>query len=272
MATVHDRDVLIYCVSQLVAARNADKPVCPTVRFTAHDLLKATNRMTNGRGYAGLKAALDRLAGTRIATNIRTGGTEVYDNFGVIDRFRIVRESRDGRMRDVEVVLSEWLFNAVTHHEVLTLHRDYFRLRKPIERRLYDLARKHCGRQPLWRISLELLRKKCGATSTPAEFRRLIARIVEQDRKYAHLPDYAVAWESETVVRFRPRGGVPRSEAIETARNTKIGYEAARAAAPGWDVYRLEQEWREWMTEPPRNSDAAFAGFCGNVSRRRTKN
>lgn len=47
----------------------------------------------------------------------------------------------------VEVGLSRWLFNAVQVHEVLTINSDYFRLRKPIERRLYELARKHCGDQ-----------------------------------------------------------------------------------------------------------------------------
>ena len=52
-----------------------------------------------------------------------------------------------------------------TGHEVLTLHRDYFRLRKPLERRMYELARKHCGKQDEWSISLELLRKKCGSAS-----------------------------------------------------------------------------------------------------------
>ena len=38
--------------------------------------------------------------------------------------------------------------------------------------------------------------------------------------------------------------------------------EKAKANAPGWDVYFIEQEWREWITEPPRNPDAAFLGFC----------
>ena len=35
--------------------------------------------------------------------------------------------------------LSDWIYNAVAKHEVLTLHRDYFRLRKPLERRMYEL-------------------------------------------------------------------------------------------------------------------------------------
>ncbi len=36
---------------------------------------------------------------------------------------------------------------AIKAHEVLTLPPDYFRLRKPTERRIYEIARKHCGKQ-----------------------------------------------------------------------------------------------------------------------------
>lgn len=60
MATVHDRDVLIYCISVLMAARKEGRTISRTLRFRAHDLLLSTNRMTNGRGYEGLQAALER--------------------------------------------------------------------------------------------------------------------------------------------------------------------------------------------------------------------
>ncbi|MCA9068531.1 MAG: replication initiator protein A, partial [Planctomycetaceae bacterium] len=112
LATVHDRDVLIYCISHLIAAINAGESVSQVVRFRAHDLLKSTNRMTNGQGYEALKAALERLSGTRISTNITTGGLEIFETFGLIERAKIVRESRDGRMQEVEVKLSDWVFNA----------------------------------------------------------------------------------------------------------------------------------------------------------------
>lgn len=266
LATVHDRDVLIYCISQVMAARNSGQPVNPVLRFRGHDLLQATNRMTNGRGYEGLKAALERLAGTRISTNIITGGQEIFSNFGLIERFEIVRETRDGRMQEVEVKLSDWVLNALQHNEVLTLSRDYFRLRKPIERRIYELARKHCGRQSEWRISLPVLQKKCGAVSTPREFRRLVGKIIEEDQRHGHIPDYSVEFESDDMVLFRSRGSVQRTGQQELFGEeislSCDAYELARSAAPGWDVYHLEQEWRNWMTERPRFPDAAFVGFC----------
>jgi len=273
LATVHDRDVLIYCISQLMAALNSGQPVSPVVRFKAYDLLKVTNRMTNGQGYDALKAAFERLSGTRISTNITTGGEEVFETFGLIERAKIVRETRDGRMQEIEVKLSDWVFNAIRHHEVLTLHRDYFRLRKPLERRIYEIARKHCGKKGEWRISLELLQKKCGSASTEKEFRRLVSKIVEEDLRFQHMPDYSVTLESGDMVVFRNRGSVPVP--AEDPKTVGVGalnpetYNDARIVAPGWDVYHLEREWRDWITEPPRDPAAAFIGFCRKWYERR---
>lgn len=271
LATVHDRDVLIYCISQLMVALNAGRAVSPVLRFKAHDLLKATNRMTSGQGYEGLKAALERLSGTRISTNIVTGQQEVFETFGLIERASIVRETREGRMQEVEVKLSDWVFNAIRHHEVLTLHRDYFRLRKPLERRMYELARKHCGKQAEWRISLALLQKKCGSASTEKEFRRLVSNIVEEDQAFGHIPDYAVTLESEHMVVFRNRHTMPTQTLPSFTVRTldPEAYHDARTVAPGWDVYYLEREWRDWMTEPPRDPSAAFVGFCRKWYERR---
>ena len=273
LATVHDRDILIYCISQLMAAQNAGQPVSPVLRFKAHDLLKATNRMTNGQGYLALKAALERLSGTRISTNITTGGQEVFETFGIIERAKIVRETRDGRMQEVEVKLSDWAFNAIRHKEVLTLHRDYFRLRKPLERRIYEIARKHCGKQTEWKISLALLHKKVGSSSTEKEFRRLVTSIVEEDLRHSHMPDYSVRLDDSDHVLFQNRGSVPTSlSASPTVAVGTLGaetYHDARIVAPGWDVYYLEREWRDWITERPRDPDAAFIGFCRKWYERR---
>lgn len=206
LATMHDRDVLIYCISQVMAALNEGRQVQRVVRLKAYyDMLKATNRVTDGRGYKGLRAALVRLQGTQIETNISTGRTEQLDIFSIIDSARIIRETRDGRMQEIEIELSDWVFNAIRAHEVLTLHRNYFRLRKPLERRLYEFARKHCGRQTQWRIGLPALQQKCGSTSTTREFRRLVGTIVEQDEAHRHMPDYAIPLDGEMVV-FENRG------------------------------------------------------------------
>ena len=118
------------------------------------DLLIFTNRGTAGKDYMALIEALDRLEGTRSARTSCTGDEEQIDGFGLIDASSIRRKhGLDGRLLWCEIKLSDWVFNAIRAQEVLTLHRDYFRLRKPIERRVYELARKHCGQQDEWRVS-----------------------------------------------------------------------------------------------------------------------
>lgn len=263
LATVHDRDVLIYCISQCMAAINDGKPVSKTLRFKAFDMLTSANRGTHGRSYERLKDALERLRGTSITTNIITGGKEVFEVFGLIERASIVRETREGRMQEIEITLSDWVFNAIESCEVLTLHRDYFRLRKPLERRIYEIARKHCGQKNDWKISLGKLQLKCGSKCTPGRFRRMVLDIVKEDIAHSHLPDYEVRLTGDMVTFFNKGTVIQAPEpttSVPPLRSHTL--EDARQCAPGWDVHYLESEWRAWIVEPPKDADKAFLGFC----------
>ncbi|WP_074762761.1 replication initiator protein A [Paraburkholderia fungorum] len=188
-ATQHDKDVLIYLTSQLVAGADRQQAGVDNrkIRFTAYDFLKTTGRGTSGAEYKALATSLDRLHGTSIKTNIATGGVRIEDTFNLIERWTTVsRCDRPETMSALEVVLSDWLVNAIRSFEVLTLHKAYFSLRKPLERRLYELARKHCGHQPTAQIGLDLLRRKAGSKATLKEFRRMLREIVLADS----LPEY----------------------------------------------------------------------------------
>ncbi|MEM6390180.1 MAG: replication initiator protein A [Pseudomonadota bacterium] len=258
-ATIFDADILIFCISQLMAGINAGRAVSKTLTLTAHDLLLATGRETSGDSYRRLRDAFERLAGTRITTNIVTGAEEVTTGFGLIEAWEIVRKTRAGRMVSVSVTLSDWLFRAVCAKSVLTLNRAYFDLRKPLERRLYELARKHCGRQPSWQISLEVLLKKSGSTSPRRVFRAMVREIIKADG----LPDYHIAEEEGDLIRFTARGAV-----VEPGTGPQLSPEAlaeARALIPGADVYALEAQWRDWWAatgrKPLRNADRAFLGW-----------
>ena len=259
LATLFDKDILIYCISQLMAAINAGREVSRHLRLTAHDLMVATHRETSGDGYARLREAFERLAGTRITTNMETGGIEATTGFGLIESWQILRATKGGRMVQVAVTLSDWLFRAVLSKSVLTLSRDYFSLRKPLERRVYELARKHCGRQPEWRVSIEVLQKKSGSASPLRVFRKMIRDMIAADA----LPEYHLAEDigDMLVVRRRDQlvmageGPVLKSETMERAR----------ALMPGWDIYALEADWREmWQRSGRprlRSPDGAFIGW-----------
>jgi plasmid replication initiation protein len=260
LATIHDKDILIYIISQLIAKMKEGYTPGKEVRITAYDLLVSTNRPTNNLGYGRLKAALDRLAGTRIKTNVKTNGIRVIENFGLIDRYRIIEKSpMDERMIGIKVTLSEWLYNAVVGFEVLTLHRDYFRLRKPMERRIYELARKHCGVNAKWTVKLETLKTKIGTTAQLKKFRFNVKKLVETNP----LPDYKISLSGDALT-FISRRTSTREGNVRLPRLSPETFEKAKRAAPGWDVYYLEREWREWIAgrEKPNNPDAAFIAFC----------
>ena len=263
LPTIHDKDILIYAASHLRAAMNEGRAPSRTVRFTAYDFFISIGRDIGGDSYERFKEALRRLSGTRIETNIKTGKVRIEKGFGLIDSWEAVKKDTSGRVIAVEIELSKWLYNAILSNELLTINPDYFQLRKPMERRLYEIARKHCGDQELFKIGLEKLQLKVGSSSALWEFRRSIREIVTDN----HLPDYEIALSDDDNVTFTNRA----KKHYATISKTGIillkpeTYEKAKAAAPRWDVYELEQEWREWMAkkkEPPKRPDSAFIAFC----------
>lgn len=161
------------------------------------------------------------------------------------------------------VKLSDWVFRSIEAKEVLTLHRDYFRLRKAIERRIYEIARKHCGKQNRWKISLESLKRKCGSKSPMKGFRHSVKELVKGD----HLPDYAIKYIPEDdMVIFINRMMISNSNDYDFPILDSETYHDAKTVAPSYDIYYLEQEWRNWWVESGkpemRSPDKAFIGFC----------
>lgn len=204
MATVFDKDVWIYSISKLQESINNNKPISRNVCFTPYDFFVTTNRTISGRTYKELERSLERLAGTRITTNI------VYSNekqesigFGLIDGWHIFDEKK-GKLDIgmVEVTLPEWLYQALYKKKMLKISPDYFRIRKAVDRRIYEIVRKHCGNQWEFNISLEKLHLKTGSTANKAEFKRMLKNLAKAN----DLPDYKIRYDAERdVVVFNNR-------------------------------------------------------------------
>ena len=94
LATIYDKDVLIYCISKLMHRKNNGEAIGPVVRITTHDLLVSTNRNTGGISYERLEDTLDRLAGTRIKTNVVDRGRDIDAKFR---DHRVVRLQSQGQ-------------------------------------------------------------------------------------------------------------------------------------------------------------------------------
>ncbi len=266
LATIFDKDILIFATSQLMAARKEGREVYQELVMSVRDVLVFTNRHTGGRDYDLLEDALERLSGTRVSTNIVSGGEVTWKTFGLVDSGEVLRDEVTGRLREVRIKLSDFLYRAILSNEVLALAPDHFRLRKAAERRVYEIARKHCGAQPEWSIGLELLQKKTGSAAALKKFRMWIRELAAVN----HLPDYSIELLEGDKVRFVNRRAAKKVEdATGKILLSSDAYHDARQLAPGWDIYMLEQKWRAFMAErieegmgAPRDPDAAFCGFC----------
>jgi len=191
IATIWDKDVLIYLSSLINAKIERGEEVSRTVRVAAYDMLRVTRRHTGKNGYQEIYDALFRLRSTTITTDIQSGGEREMRGFGWIDSFRILtRENKAGNrvMQGLEITLNDWTFRAlVKDRRVLAINPAYFDLTGGLERRLYEIARKHVGRQAEWKVSLLLLAKKCGTMQRNLRrFKFDLKELAELDR----LPDY----------------------------------------------------------------------------------
>jgi len=286
LATIFDKDVLIYCVSKLMHRRNQGEAIGPYVRITTHDLLVSTNRNTGGIVYERLEHALDRLAGTRIKTNIETGDEKSTQNFGLIDSYDYNRKGSGfaERLRYLDIKLSDWLFRAIEAAEVLPISRDYFRLRRPLDRRVYEVGRKHCGAQDKWRISIDKLQRRTGSKQERKHFAAHMRSIVQSN----HLPDYTLTLEQDQdqVVFWRRGEGANASKTYTSAitpvvastpivvpeRRIMVSSQAIERlyeTAPGWDKYALENQYIAWAKdkEAARNEDARFLGWVKSYTK-----
>ncbi|MDD9911400.1 MAG: replication initiator protein A [Ahrensia sp.] len=265
LPTIFDKDILIFVISQLMAAKNRKEEIGKRVRFSARELSIATNRPIGGNHYKRLEKAFMRLQGTQFVTNIRTGDKIETRIFSLIDEGGFVRTADEKfRLDYCEVVLSDWFMRALESNQVVTISNDYFRLRRPLERRLYEICRKHCGSKPKWHIGLAKLQGKTGSNAPIKRFRHNIRRIITED----NTPFYRLELTDDDLLICRPR-----KSAIELAPDIKIpewADEQARDIAhqKRWDYHVFRERWVEFAKQqtvagkPPKNAGAAFVAWA----------
>jgi len=170
MATIWDADVLIWCVSQIIEARDRGLAASPIIRLVPHDILKATRRNVSGRDFEQLHDALRRLTRTTVKTNIVTGDVAHEREFHWLEGFD-VRKVREN-YRAVTAVIPQWLFDGIMQPGgVLTLNPDYFSLTGGIDRWLYRIARKHAGNQRHgFKVRFSTLHEKSGSLARRSDF------------------------------------------------------------------------------------------------------
>lgn len=192
MATIWDADVLIWAASQIVEARDAGRPTSRLMMATPHEILRFIARGTNVENYERLKAALDRLQSTTVATSIRQPTQRRRHRFSWINEWKEVADA-NGRPLGIELIVPDWFYAGVIDQAlVLTIDRAYFDLTGGLERWLYRIVRKHGGRQKGgWSFDVAHLYAKSGSLSPLRRFAFELRAIVGRQP----LPGYRLRLE-----------------------------------------------------------------------------
>jgi len=192
MATIWDADILIWAASQIVEARDAGLRTSRLMVATPYEILRFIGRGTSIRDYQRLKAALDRLQSTTVATSIRQTTEGRRHRFSWINEWK-ERSDRRGRPDGIEMIVPDWFYQAVLDDAlVLTIDRAYFDLTGGLERWLYRIVRKHGGRQRYgWRFDFRHLYQKSGSISP---FKRFAFELRDIIRRQP-LPGYTLFLE-----------------------------------------------------------------------------
>jgi plasmid replication initiation protein len=193
VATIWDKELLIYLASLLQDKLNRNEPVARRLTFTANDFFRACCASSGGSAYGRLEEALQRLQGTQIKTNIETGGTGEDSAFSWVTDYKMqYRRDHKGEKRlvGVTVELCDWLYRAVVKdRRMLTYDLGYFKL-GPLEKRLYEIARAHCGMQAGFRMGIEKLHHRVGADTPLKTFKKHVAAIIKSES--TSLPSYGL--------------------------------------------------------------------------------
>jgi hypothetical protein len=112
MATIWDADILIWAGSQIVEARDLGLRPSRLMATTPYEILNFIGRGVSLRDYERLKAALDRLQSTTVATSIRQPTERRMHRFSWINEWKERVDDR-GRPLGLELIVPDWFFSAV---------------------------------------------------------------------------------------------------------------------------------------------------------------
>jgi len=210
LANIWDFDIMLYVVALVRQMKHQGLEKPRTVYFRGYDCLKFIGRGDSAKDYDALRDSLTRLKATTVRTNIRLdeiydperGGyvaKEEYHEFSWTSEWKEHREvfrtnphtgERQLISNGFEAMFPNWFIDGIWREEnLLVINQDYFGLTSGYERFLYRIARKFCGQQNEWTVSLRGLHKRSGTTASYRQFVRYVKKYVDR----GNIPDYNLA-------------------------------------------------------------------------------
>jgi plasmid replication initiation protein len=243
VATIWDKELLIYMASLMQDRMSRGEAVSRTFTFTANDFFRVCKIHPGGASYERIEPALRRLKGTTVYTNIETGGEGSDGGFSWVTDYNIHyrrdRTSGEKILKSLTVEICPWLFRALVRHStILTYDPGYFDL-SPLEKRLYEIARAHCGEQACFKIGLEKLRLRVGSDTELKKFKLALTKIAAKRKP---LPEYGLS-----VVDPRRMRTLDHRQPTPTSRTPLKSYMVF--------FYRLDQITRATLDRAPELPD-----------------
>jgi plasmid replication initiation protein len=183
IANIHDADILLWLSAEIRRHYERTGEVIYRVLFSPHKMLKQIGRGKGGAQIKRLPKALKRLSRTHIETTVRTEHQEKASDFSWLIGWHTSVNRQTGEPTKLwSATVHPWLVQGIIQdHNILTLNPDYYRLSSGLEKRLYQIARKHAGKQSFgFVISMETLHAKVGSGGVLKYFARDVRTIAHE--------------------------------------------------------------------------------------------
>ena len=178
IATIFDWKYLLYAISDLNRQVDEGNPKPNrTVAASGYKILKFVGKGTSGKNYIDLEKALDRLKNTTIKTNIQAGDRRKSSTVGWLDDWY-----GDHKEKLFYITVSSWIYDQIVEQRsVLTMPKEFFRIKSAFGLWLYRICRKHCGRQKSGTaFNMTTLFERSGTTSEYGAFARDVRAAIER--------------------------------------------------------------------------------------------
>ena len=208
IATINDKEILVYICSIASQKLGRGEHVSQKFRFTAHDFFNVTGKTPGGKTYRYFAAALERLQGTQIKTNLVTGGRRERTWFSWLKSARMetaVWSNGHEAMKAVEVELCDWLWRAIVDDKAMLISSEGYFYLPPLERKLYEVGYAECADRTTAAVLLEELRRRMSVTTDLRHFRHNLGKTIAKGSLKGFVIEFVYRNEAGQLVSVRRR-------------------------------------------------------------------
>lgn len=183
-ATMRDSDFIRFMMAKLVAMKDEGLLESDNVYIDVEtsDFLDWACRGDGGRSYEAVRDMLDRLAGTFLTIEnqrVADNKADIVNTSFIDNEWKATRETKNNLLLAFQVKPKPWLVRQIREsNRYLTISRLFFRIKLDLDRKFYDMARKHVT--GTFKISWELWHNKSGSYQKFPQFRSRIRKRMKE--------------------------------------------------------------------------------------------